>query len=830
MLACASASLGTPALLQGVQAATIVGTAFIDADRSGDRSSGESGVAKVLVTVENSAGVVASTTTGAKGEYSLEVTTAGPYRVRFSGWSPTLTPGPRGKADITPVQFLAEAGGEANLALVDVAECAVAVERVLCPAQIGDRVWVDLDGDGLQDGGEPGIPGVKITVRSSAGVVETGTDSSGAWFVEIPPLDALTVEVALDQKVHGALRPTKIHASTDDIDSDGALDPAGKVAIVAVPGMAAGQAALSSADFGFAVDAKLTILTEVLDPGPSATWLDGDDVVGSLGKNDGVRPMFAPNEPGEFRVTLQNAGRADIVGIDVRDTICAPAVSKTLNLAVSESIVLRCTAPKLTAPALQQFTASGGQPIALPGGEGFTALLAPPLGRVAEEAGVTVASAAFEIVEEVQDPANALAWLDADPVAGPLGASGVQSADHFAGETASFRVRIRNIGNITLDNILVTDPDCGLSQTLSGFAPGATRTLTCSRSALTSTFTAAATASGATATVHENAIVGPLSAQKERAAVRVFRTAISLLKEAQDPATGAWLDADSQAGSPGSNDGRAPLIPYLSTAKYRLTVGNTGTSDLVNVSVGDPWCSLATIIPSLPAGDVRQLTCDVARMTADRVNTATARATARIPGPDGRTSVSPTPIVSEEALVRVLPAPTAPGTSTTANLPGATAVGTPGATGSPVGSGPVAVITGGPARMKAGKTGPGKAVAGRTAVYEITVHVMNSSAVPARGVRVRELLPPGMTVLAKQEAGREPWRHQRQRSVWTIGDVAAGETRVLRVLVKIDPSLASAVVSNRAEITAENATRIVVGSKPTRIVPSRRAVAAKVTG
>ena len=36
--------------------------------------------------------------------------------------------------------------------------------------QIGDTIWEDTDGDGVQDPGEPGIPGVTVTLDPPAGV------------------------------------------------------------------------------------------------------------------------------------------------------------------------------------------------------------------------------------------------------------------------------------------------------------------------------------------------------------------------------------------------------------------------------------------------------------------------------------------------------------------------------------------------------------------------------------------------------------------------------------------------------------------------------------
>ena len=47
---------------------------------------------------------------------------------------------------------------------------------------VGDRVWHDLDADGIQDPGEPGAPGIKVRLRAGSGElwgeVLSGTDGS----------------------------------------------------------------------------------------------------------------------------------------------------------------------------------------------------------------------------------------------------------------------------------------------------------------------------------------------------------------------------------------------------------------------------------------------------------------------------------------------------------------------------------------------------------------------------------------------------------------------------------------------------------------------------
>src|SRR5579871_572978 len=49
-------------------------------------------------------------------------------------------------------------------------------------AAIGDFVWKDLTGNGIQDAGEPGIPGVTVNISGPGGfTASTTTDANGAY-------------------------------------------------------------------------------------------------------------------------------------------------------------------------------------------------------------------------------------------------------------------------------------------------------------------------------------------------------------------------------------------------------------------------------------------------------------------------------------------------------------------------------------------------------------------------------------------------------------------------------------------------------------------------
>ena len=91
------------------------------------------------------------------------------------------------------------------------------------PAPVGDFVWVDTDGDGVQDAGEAGLADVSVRLLDAGGNVVAKAVTDGAGRYELVPTEQgpFTLEVVIPD----GFQPTLANAGSDDaVDSD--ADPA----------------------------------------------------------------------------------------------------------------------------------------------------------------------------------------------------------------------------------------------------------------------------------------------------------------------------------------------------------------------------------------------------------------------------------------------------------------------------------------------------------------------------------------------------------------------------------------------------------------------------
>jgi serine-aspartate repeat-containing protein C/D/E len=133
------------------------------------------GVAGIVVVATDPSGASVSGTTGPDGSLTIPTATlsGGKYRVEAS--IPASMPAVKPASSLT--DFVDVSGGRA-------ANLTMTVGGGDEPPQLGDRVWFDTDGDGIQDGDEPGLPGVRVSMSPCGGgdpIAEKTTDAAGHY-------------------------------------------------------------------------------------------------------------------------------------------------------------------------------------------------------------------------------------------------------------------------------------------------------------------------------------------------------------------------------------------------------------------------------------------------------------------------------------------------------------------------------------------------------------------------------------------------------------------------------------------------------------------------
>ena len=158
-------------------------TVFCDTNGNGVQDAGEPGIpgAKVTLVCKDANGntiASATTTTDANGKYLFTNVPPGACEVTVD----VTTVPPPCNNPVCPVTVTHNMGpGEIFL---DADFCFSP-----CTGQIGDFVWVDQNGNGCQDAGEPGIPGVRVDLYAgcapnSSLLRSTVTDSNGKYLFD----------------------------------------------------------------------------------------------------------------------------------------------------------------------------------------------------------------------------------------------------------------------------------------------------------------------------------------------------------------------------------------------------------------------------------------------------------------------------------------------------------------------------------------------------------------------------------------------------------------------------------------------------------------------
>jgi len=183
---------------QAPSSGSIGDTVYLDSDGDGIQDASEAGIAGVVIELLDENGVAVlddlgapiTTVTDANGQYVFSNLDPAVYLVRVDA----LT---------LPTSISSTTGGDVSspVALSE-GEQFVDADFGYAPdpgtATVGDRVWSDVDGDGLQDPGEIGIGGVDITLAGPGGTTTVTTGPDGSWIATgLAPGDYfVTVEVS----------------------------------------------------------------------------------------------------------------------------------------------------------------------------------------------------------------------------------------------------------------------------------------------------------------------------------------------------------------------------------------------------------------------------------------------------------------------------------------------------------------------------------------------------------------------------------------------------------------------------------------------------------
>lgn len=164
----------------------------------------------------------------------------------------------------------------------------------LTTASIGDRVWWDIDGDGVQDAGEPGLADVEVILDSPS--FATATDALGNYGLANLGAGEYSLSIpSAEFDPGGTLENwygSPQHAAGNEVDSD--ADPATHIAEVTI---ADSDRIITNVDFGFDVAS---------DYGIRKTLITGSPIL--------------PGDQVRFEVTITNTGDTWLTHLALQDS------------------------------------------------------------------------------------------------------------------------------------------------------------------------------------------------------------------------------------------------------------------------------------------------------------------------------------------------------------------------------------------------------------------------------------------------------------------------------------------------------------------------------
>ncbi|MGS4000590.1 SdrD B-like domain-containing protein [Staphylococcus pseudintermedius] len=190
-----------------------------DVNKNGIQDQGETGIADVKVTLKDLDGNILDTTyTNTNGKYIFDNLKNGNYQVGFE------TPEGYAASPSNQGNDALDSDGPTNVQAVISDGNNLTIDQGFYQTEtpthnVGDKVWEDLNKDGIQDQNEPGIANVKVTLKDADGnVVDTRTtDDKGNYLFEKVKEGEYTIEFETPE----GYTPTQTGQGRVSTDSNG---------------------------------------------------------------------------------------------------------------------------------------------------------------------------------------------------------------------------------------------------------------------------------------------------------------------------------------------------------------------------------------------------------------------------------------------------------------------------------------------------------------------------------------------------------------------------------------------------------------------------------